>query len=233
VRRTLIAASLLLGVACTKEPDNTAAQFEARDRKAVSDAIEAHRERVEPILHNLREIGAAAAAAPPVAAPERDHVPGHTIATTLAELDQESAQTLIIPVDSAVDPGSHSTSSLHWEGNQRLPRIAKLLEGGEIASHDSGTMLTRQFEVLEGLYFVLVVRVAEYRPFDPATIRGDAIMFKLADKKRIGAFPFEITQSESAGLYSDEGVDEALERAFIHDVGHGLRERLKDFLAGR
>jgi hypothetical protein len=90
--------------------------------------------------------------------------------------------------------------------------------------------------------FVAVVRLHEYTQpkvavekgfFTPGSARGDATLFELATQKKVGAFPFLVTQADTATQQTGQSAQNALQLAFNDDARKALEAELAAYLDGK
>ena len=101
--------------------------------------------------------------------------------------------------------------------------------------------IEKMFAQLEALNFALLVRVhAVTLPSSDAggrfvggTAKGDAALYELATGRRLGAYPFSVTQRDTAKVSKQDSVDAQLLEAFTYDVKSGVDREFAAFVAGK
>jgi hypothetical protein len=213
------------------------------NRKALAPILDKHRAAVTAKLDAIKAVAKEAKAAPIVQArepmAETATIPG-------SSYEALKAGVLLANADWADFEGTDETPI---DLDTRLPigKIQSALASGELPSSYSIQGLEEQFGVLAGIRQAALIRVHRYakpqpsigakgeRRFVGGKAYGDVQVYDLATGKRIGAFPFEIGQSDSASITSkdEESIQRELELSFARGVDYDLREELAAFAAGK
>jgi hypothetical protein len=210
-------------------------------RQAMAPALAKHKEGATAQVASLKAVGADAKTAPPVAQREPAAVP---LATLTDSGDPESAGVLIGTAEWLTAAGGTNEAKVPLSPRLSLANITRCMEDGYLSSSSPSDMETN-FTTLKGLKQAAVVRVRDYtkpkivfaagsKRFEGARASGDVIVYDLATRKRIGAFPFEAGQSGNVSvLAKDEaGAEKELEQAFAIDVEQAVRKEYAAFAAG-
>jgi hypothetical protein len=171
------------------------------------------------------QVGAAAALAAPLKAPLsiaklRELTPGNTIIVGVSQ-PEDIKTPLVGPRDLYVE---------RW------------LDGGQNTTSEStpADALEESFKRLDGVEQVLAVRIHSATApamggggrFEGGVAHGDAALYDLDSGKRLGAFPFTVTQSDTASIRKDDDANAELLRRFTINVAFALERELTAFIKG-
>jgi hypothetical protein len=234
--------ALAPAVGCDKADPSAVADPRAEaDRKAMKPLIEKHREAATAKLAGLKAAGADAATAPPVARRE----PGEGLLTAAAE-EVENAGLMVASAE-WLTAGTAAAAKVPITPTPSIDVVAKVMVPGHEFDHTlTAKGMELELERFGKIKQVAAVRVRAYAPpklataggekrFEGAKASGDVIVYDAATGKRVGAFPFEVGQSERAWSYSKDeaAIAKDVEHSFGFDVHRAVKAEYAAYAANK
>ncbi len=238
----VVAVALVVLAGGCKKNDPLAWQAEAKKKMSV--VIEAHRDASTARLALLAKIGTEIEAAPPVTEIERGKLPGQL---TLAESIYDHGDTLLMTPALMVEREPGPPPAVRVVERDQLGSLRRYLNEGWRDGGENADSLDTNLTRLEQLSYVFAVRIRAYRApklattaagelrFAPGRVTGDAWLYALDGRGKLGAFPFDVVQDRSAYVQASHRGQEAvrdLENNLAVDVRSSLKQELQAFVHG-
>lgn len=242
--RALPLLVLALALGCSNK-DPLAWQEEAR--KAAAPVVDEHRDAATKKIEALTALGKMAVDAPRVTVAETAYIEDDF---EITDKLGKKGNLLMIGAQRAADPTADlrpQNVPFHVFGSPEIKILHTFMTKGWKDAGENPKSLEYKFTSLEGLKFVLAVRVHEYQApkvtlapgdklaYEPAQLGGDAQLFDFEGGKRLAAFPLSVTQKMDAVVnleQEDEKLIAELEDAFRIEIRKALEEGLESIRAG-
>jgi hypothetical protein len=232
--RLLAVGVILVLAACprkTKTDEEFKAEQEAQQRQTLGPVIEKYKDKVKPVLAGIRAAFAEAKKAPPVT--EREPI------AVGAELPKPETLDQVLVLGDSRSKDADPAARLNLADNS-LDALARVLDGD---FHDVAmipNVLEEHLDRFKNKRWIAVVRARHYQPpavnghtFDGAKADGDAVLYTLADHKRVGAFPWHgVQRLDKIKVVQGYNAVTELERKFESEVLSTVAKELEAYLAG-
>jgi hypothetical protein len=193
-RAWIVVGALAVG-GCDEKPT-----MSEERQKAVAAIAEQRRPEVEARFESIKAIGKDAQAAAKVTTrePLTQKLEG-------LEADRVDQKVVIGSVDAFVDPTYKGMLFPGYGFSVDVQRIDKILTGVDVTDSPPETYAANLSSFLDSTVAVVVRYHEEVKPkqlddrhFSAGHVIGDAVLYDIASKRRIGAFPFEARQGDAA-----------------------------------
>lgn len=213
---------------------------------ALQPVIEKHRPTAQAKIDALKAIALEAGALPPVEAREGAALPVTPKATLFSpNARSEKGNALLVNVETLAG-GADAADGVRLAKGTWIKSLERYLTSGWYDSGNQPPYVDQKFEELAGLKLALVARVHQYKApslvvaggeqrFEAGRARGDVLIYDIDERKRLGAFPFEVVQRDTASVNvkgSSESAARELEENFRVDLNASLRKELAAFVDG-
>lgn len=234
---SLIALSAWQGGCKRKLP--TLEEMKEANRKEMGSILEKHRTAATAKLEAIKAVAADAKAAAPVTVRQP--------ATVSLAVPPEAAGLVLANLEWAAAANGMNEAKLRVKDALPLGTLTGALANGHAYGSSYNVQgIDRQFGLLVALKQAALIRIQRYDPpkavagpggrrFQSGRAAGDVLVYDLETRKRIGAFPFEAMQRDTAGVGQRDGeaLLKELERSFAYDFETAINGELAAFAKGK